>query len=44
MRRTVSDRHEDKIMLTGLELYGFHGVLVDEKTTSQKFIIDYKSK
>tara|TARA_Y100001970_G_scaffold100418_1_gene126175 strand:- start:309 stop:695 length:387 start_codon:yes stop_codon:yes gene_type:complete len=40
MRRTVPDQHEDKIMLTGLELYGFHGVLDDEKTTSQKFIID----
>tara|TARA_Y100000996_G_scaffold414400_1_gene405161 strand:- start:11036 stop:11422 length:387 start_codon:yes stop_codon:yes gene_type:complete len=40
MNKIVQDDYEDKILMTGLEFYGIHGVLDDEKSTSQKFIID----
>ena len=30
----------DKIMLSGMEFYGYHGVLSEEQQLGQKFIID----
>lgn len=30
----------DRITLTGLELYGYHGVFPDEKRDGQRFVVD----
>lgn len=30
----------DRITLTGLETYGYHGVFEEEKKTGQKFLVD----
>lgn len=30
----------DKILLEGLKFYGYHGVLKEERTLGQKFVID----
>ncbi len=31
---------KDKIIIKGIEIYGYHGVLAEEKILGQKFIID----
>ena len=31
---------KDKIIIKGMEVYGYHGVLAEEKALGQKFIID----
>ena len=32
----------DKIVIDGMEFYGFHGVLPEEKSLGQKFVVDLK--
>ena len=32
--------HEDQIILTGMEFYGYHGVNPEEKQLGQKYLVD----
>ena len=32
--------HEDQIILTGMEFYGYHGVNPEEKQIGQKYLVD----
>ena len=34
----------DKIMITGIRAFGFHGVLAEERKTGQDFVVDIELK
>ena len=36
--------HDDRIVLTGMQFYGFHGVNPEERSLGQPFVVDFEAE